>query len=269
MFENLTIEQISGLIIAAGALGTAAFAIVEGLKWLPFVGEFGFIVMLFRLGTLTEALEYAYGQPRPEMSSTPTMPMKSRKIKHRWWDTWSASSLVMSEELWDLLRAQYRGDQEKLSQFLRQGVRLGLTPATIERLASDLSMVNAKILKDTVQKIYEGDEGALLTAEERNVLGKFELAADARIEAALALAQSHYKGKLQVTAACIAILIALLASLSALSVGTIDFTSLQANSWSVLGRALFVGLLAVPVAPITHHIVEALKAVATAIGPKS
>lgn len=69
------------LVLAAGALGTAAFGIVEGLKWIAFVGEAGFPSMLRLLGeALQRALRAAYG-----------------------------------EQFERMLRAQYRGDQENFA----------------------------------------------------------------------------------------------------------------------------------------------------------
>jgi hypothetical protein len=261
-------EDIPGLILAAGALGTSAFGIVEGLKWLRFVGQFGFVVLIFRLGKLTQALEYAYGRPpatgqQSSVSQAPGQGSASQpkqvEIKRGRFYTWSESDQRLSEELWDLLRAQYRGDHEELARILRQGVRIGLTPENAEMLADDLRMVGATELKEVARKVRIGEA---LTDNERNVLGRFELAADTRIEAALTLAQSHFKGKLQLTAAVVAILIALLATLG-------QFIATGGGAWEVLGRSLLIGILAVPVAPITHDIVDALKAITGAVGPKS
>jgi hypothetical protein len=255
-------EDIPGLILAAAALGTAAFGIVEGLKWLRFVGQFGFAVMIFRLGTLTEALEYAYGRPQ-EVGSVPPPPENGnvpqpQEFKRGLFYKWSDSDKQVSQELYNLLRAQYRGDQAELARILRQGVRLGLTEDTADKMAADLRMVDAATLRAVAKKVRVG---TALADEERNVLGRFELAADTRIEAALTLAQSHFKGKLQLTAACAALLISLVVGLS-------QFLSAEGGEWSVLGRALLIGILAVPIAPIAHDIVDVLKAVTGAIGPK-
>ena len=86
-------EHLSTAVLAAGALGTAAFGIVEGLKVFPWLAEAGFVVIRRLLSPIENALDVAYG----------------------------ADSMR-------LLKAQYRGDTAELVRVIRQGVRIGLKP---------------------------------------------------------------------------------------------------------------------------------------------
>ena len=209
-------ENLGTVILATAALGTAAMGIVEALKWTA-LGEAGFGAILQLLGPLVSALQVAYGT---------------------------------AYEL--LLRAQYRGDQKDLARLLRQGVRVGVTEQNAKDVATFLGSIDAAQLQEAVRKAESGEE---LSAALRNVIGRFELAVDARIDAALALAQSRYAGTARVTASLVALIIAVVAGLA-----------LPGNRLLV---AIVVGIAAVPIAPIAKDLVSALKAATSAIGSKS
>ena len=209
-------ENLGTILLATGALGTAAFGIVEALKWTR-LGEAGFGAILTLLGPLRKTLLVAYGTDYEQ-----------------------------------LLRGQYRGDSRDLARSLRQGVRVGLTEEHAKELASFLGSIDAAMLQTAVRGAETGNE---LTPELRNVLGRFELAADARIDAALARAQSLYAGAARVTASLLALSIALVAGLTM----AIDRLPL----------AVLVGIAAVPLAPIAKDLVSALQAATKAIGTKA
>jgi|SRR3989344_1392222 len=208
-------ENIGTIILATGALGTAAFGIVEALKWTR-LGEAGFGAILKILGPIIKTLEVAYG---PDYRN--------------------------------LLRAQYRGDQRELVRTIRQGVRIGLTTTNAGQAAMFLGTVDAKILGKAVQQVEEGKE---LPAELRNVLGRFELAVDARIDAALALAKNNYVGAVRGAASIAALLIAL-------SVGFY-------LGGDAVFKAILVGVAAVPLAPISKDLMTALQSASKAIRAK-
>ena len=208
-------ENLGTIILATGALGTAAFGIVEALKWTR-LGEAGFGAIVKILGPISELLRTAYG---PDFQ--------------------------------DLLRAQYRGDQRDLTRVSRQGVRVGLTPANAAPAARFLGMIDSERLTQAAQQIEEGRE---LTAELRNVIGRFELAVDTRIDAALMLAQSHYVGATRVIASILAILIAVA-------------LGIYLGSEYVF-RAIMVGVAAVPLAPVAKDLVSALQSASKAIRMK-
>jgi hypothetical protein len=167
------VSNLSTFIAAAGALGTACFGIVEGLKWTS-LGEMGFGQITRYLGpALLGALRVAYG---PEYER--------------------------------LLRAQYRQDsqtQAGVAKTLRQGVRIGLTGQNAADIAGFLGNVDAPALTAAAKNIAAATD---LSAENRAAIGRFELAVDARIESALSRANDVYLGSIRFTAAALAILIA-------------------------------------------------------------
>ena len=208
----MLIDHLGAAVLAAGALGTAAFGIVEGMKRWRLVGEAGFTTLLKLLKPLLDALKKAYG-----------------------------------EDTERLLRAQYRGDSRELARIIRQGARLGLTPQNAAALATALGVVDPAKLVQVAEAIEAGKD---LTAEERNILGRFELAVDARIESAMTLALDIYRRTVIIVAAFIAVAIALLVG------------------WQLgvpLLQALLVGVAAVPLAPVAKDVAAALKAAADAM----
>jgi len=208
-------ENIGTIVLATGALGTAAFGIVEALKWTR-VGEAGFKAIVKMLGPVIETLEVAYGP----------------KFK-------------------DILRAHYRGERREFVRMIRQGVRIGLTQDNAEKMAVTLRTVDAAKLKDAARLVGEGGE---LSSDLRNTLGRFELAVDARIDAALTLAQARYVGTARGLASVVALFIAL----------AVGFY--LGNDY--IFQALLVGVAAVPVAPMAKDLVSALQAAGKAVGTR-
>jgi hypothetical protein len=206
-------DNLGAAVLAAGALGTAAFGIVEGLKRWRLVGEAGFEAIVRILGPLMDTLRSAYG---PDAVG--------------------------------LLRAQYRGDSQELARIMRQGTRLGLSARNAEKLAAALGVVGATELAEAAAAVESGHE---LTAEQRNVIGRFELAADARIDAAMILALDRYKGTVRITASFIAVGIAL-------GVGE------QFENVTRL-ESLLIGIAAVPLAPVAKDVATAVRAAAEAL----
>jgi hypothetical protein len=208
-------ENIGTIILATGALGTAAFGIVEALKWTR-LGEAGFTAILRVLGPIIEVIAKAYG-PDYEI----------------------------------LLRAHYRGDPRELTRVIRQGARVGLSAENALIAANFLGIIDGDKLADAARQVSEGRE---LSTELRNILGRFELAVDTRVDAALTLAQSHYVGTTRVTASIFAIVIAV-------AVGIY-----LGNDYIFTG--MLVGIAAVPLAPIAKDLVTALQSASKAISSK-
>jgi hypothetical protein len=212
------LPSLMELVAATGALGTASFGIVEGLKSRS-LGEFGFDTVSEMLGPLTASLHVAYG---PEYER--------------------------------LLRAQYRKDrehQDDIAKTLRQGVRVGLTKENAQKAAEFVGSVSPSALQAAVDAMAAG---APVSDEHRGVIGRFELAVDARIDSALALAKDRYLGAVRGCAYGIAIALALVAGIA-----------LGAR----LSLALLVGVAAVPVAPVTNDIVAAIQAATKALKGRS
>jgi hypothetical protein len=201
-------ENLGTVVLAVGALGTSAFGIVEALKWTP-LGLAGFGRITRLLGApAAAALEVAYG---PDYLT--------------------------------LLRAEYRAGRHegRLATTIRQGVRVGLTPSTAGDLATLSGVVDGSALQDVADVLQSGAE---LSAEQRSVLGRFELALDARIDAALALAADRYAGSLRMAASFVAIVIAML-------------VGVEFGQGPLL--SLVIGIAAVPIAPIAKDLSSAIK----------
>jgi hypothetical protein len=225
----MLLDSLGDLVLATGALGTAAFGIVEALKRTSMIGEAGFPAIPRLLGeALMGALRKAYG---PEVE--------------------------------DLLRAQYRGDLEALAKVLRQGMRIGLTPSNAEAIATTLGVVDAATLKAAATGLETGQE---LPPELRNALGRFELAADARIDAALALARDRYARSAKITASLFALVVAVVVAVF-IALGPPDPN--VGPPVQVVLTGILVGLAAVPLAPVAKDIAAALKAATEALKARS
>ena len=215
---GFNIDSLGPAIAAAGALGTASFGIVEALKWTP-LGAAGFGRIRSYLGpALESALETAYGP-----------------------------------DFLRLLRAQYRQDSQTqglVGKSLRQGVRIGLTAANAPDIARFLGTVDPEELKSAARAVTNCQA---LTDDQRSAIGRFELAADARISSALSRAQDVYLGTVRCAASVLSIV---LAEVAALMLGTND------GMWMV---GLLVGIVAVPLAPIANDVVGALQAATKAL----
>ncbi len=207
---TIDIDSLSGAVLAAGGLGTAAFGIVEALKW-TWLGYAGFGSIKSMLGPLLQTYQVAYGPA---------------------WER--------------LLSAQYRGDRAELTRVLRQGVRIGLTAQNAGAIATFIGTVSPADLESAARHTTAGTE---LPAELRNVLGRFELADDSRIDAAQALAQERYSGATRVSASVISLAVAII-------VGMI---------YDSLGLAVMIGIAAVPLAPIAKDLVTAIQSASTAL----
>jgi len=220
---GFTIDSLGKAIAAAGALGTACFGIVEALKWTP-LGAAGFGQIQRYLGPeLQAALRVAYGS-----------------------------------DFERLLRAQYRQDsqhQTLIAKSLRQGVRIGLNSKNAEAIATFLGTVEPSGLKSAVLQVEMAQP---LSDESRAAIGRFELAADARIDSALARAQDVYIGTVRSAASLLAIV---LAEIAAWLLGTGEDSG-GPDVWLV---GLLIGVVAVPLAPIANDVVGALQAATRAL----
>lgn len=210
----ISIANTPDTILATGALGTAAFGIVQAMKWTR-LGTAGFGKIRTALAPLLPALERAYGADYD-----------------------------------GLLVGQYRSERSEgeLPRTLRQGIRIGLTEDNAPEMAQFVGTVDGEILQKTAAKIEKGQE---LSEEERGVLGRFELAVDARIDSALAQAESVYIGAVRSAASLVALAIAIA---TAGVYKTHDMT-----------MAVLIGIAAVPLAPIAKDLSSAIQAAANAI----
>lgn len=218
MAGNIEITDYLGtIVLATGALGVAAAGIVDGLK-MRLLGHTGFQQLRDMLGApLWQALDVAYG-PQGDK----------------------------------LMREQYRdgGAKGELPKTLRQGIRIGLTPDNAREIAGDLGVVKAEVLAKAATAIVNGQD---LDNADRAAVGRFELAADARIQAGLSLAEARYAAAARCAASWVALILALLtAAALQCEAGAFDL-----ELW--LG-AVLAGLAAVPLAPIAKDVASGIQA---------
>jgi len=212
--------DLGEFVLAAGAVGTAAMGIVEGFKatWLQ---PPGFLSLDKSLAWARPALIKAYGT--------------------------DYKKLLMS--LFRLNRSD--GD---LPRILRQGVRIGLDENNARGMEEALLGKDNNQLTAIAKKV---SKGAKLEDPDRNILGRFEVAADARIDAALALGERAYINIIRFGAFMVALVLSLVTAL------------LVKPDFGGFLTALITGLVAVPLAPIAKDVAKALQSAAKAIGGKS
>ncbi len=216
------IEDMVNIVLAAGALGTASFGIVEGLKFFRFFGLLGFDEIRKNLGPLWDTLSVAFG---PEYKS--------------------------------MLEGVYFGDRADLERTLRQGIRIGLTQTNAEDAASILNTISGVDLKKAAA-IIEAGKG--LPDSLKNVVGRYELAADARVDAAMRLAEARYVVGQKISAMAVALVAAVLA-------GIVMYWSSYRPG--IFFQSLIVGVAAVPLAPIAKDVATALQSAARALRQKA
>jgi hypothetical protein len=250
--SQVTLTNITAIVLAVGALGAAAFGVVEafgksvasstwkvvnpstgeiagGFRGLPYVG---FKAVQDHMAPLAPALTAAYG---PDYQK--------------------------------IILGQYRYGRGagEAPATLRQGVRIGLSmldepsiekmihdvwgarPSRTARLASALAARNANIGS------VEAGSGAVPREEAEALLASFITALDARQDAAFSLAEERYTAAARGWAAIAALVLALGLNFIADATG-------EALPWGVAG---FVGVVAVPLAPISKDLA---KAIADAVG---
>jgi len=242
--------DLADLVLATGAVGTAAFGVVEGAKSFRCIAMMGYrhvSSLLERLG-LSGVLERAYGS-----------------------------------HVEDMLEALYRKDARELGRMIRQGVRIGLRSDDARLISTHLGWEKALVdaLSHAVARIpqpealtrvsdQEGGPGASLPLSDadRGVIARFELAIDSRIEAATFAADKTFAGRARWAAAWVAISLSLFAAAAGV---TLEPTPATPLGWlESLERnwvwALVIGIAATPLAPIAKDLARTLQAARRAIG---
>ncbi len=234
MDSALVVQEIEQnwhiIILSIGALGTASFGIVEGLKWLDFVGLRGYNTLIKSFdASFFNALTKAYGKDYEAF-----------------------------------LKAQYRSDRATggLNRVLRQGVRVGLHEDNAVELANWVGVngVDAETLKQVAAELStpRDPDAPVDPAEEdkkRRQLGRFELAIDTRIDAAIVKANSRYTGAMRGLATITAFVLT-----AVVAYGLLDWPFPE-GLWLVF----VIGAAAVPVAPIAKDLASSLTSAANAL----
>ena len=242
---GVLVDSLGTLALAAGALGTAAFGIVDGLKVIPWIDLAGFERLFSRTGRRWPT--------RIRANLDPLLP---------------ALTLAYGDDVMELLKAQYRSGRGKgdLPRTLRQGVRIGLglmPDSGVATAAQGLGLPaatagqvgRALVAARSARPPALGQPEAIvaplaITEDDRAALARLENAIDARIDAALVLADTLYVTQTKVVASMVAVGIGVL-------VGT-----MLGRPWWV---GLFIGLVAVPLAPVAHDAATALQEAVKAV----
>lgn len=134
-------------------------------------------------------------------------------------------------------------------------IRLGLTSTTASALAAGIDAIDGTSLAAVAAKL---ERGTALSEEELALLARFDSVIDIRLSAAYERAEQYFRNSAKVAAGAVAIVLSLVVSLS--SPGIIGTTG--APEWLV---AILIGLIAVPIAPVSKDLTSALASTVRAL----
>lgn len=215
---------VGSAILAIGALGTAAFGLVDALKALPDGGisNAGYVF-------IEQALQSFFsGQTR----KAATGDMK---------------------RLYDVLHGNWINgipvsDQKAIAKSL---IKLRLNATTADAFAKATG-VDPTTLKTVGEKM---SNGMSLMANETNVLGRFDLALTAILDDGYQHADQRYRNSSKLAAMVISTILALIGGFAITTQPAISYL-LSSEIW----RAFLAGILATPLAPISKDLASALSA---------
>jgi hypothetical protein len=226
------ITSLGANIVGVGALGTAAFGLVDSLKALPGGG-------LSRCGF--KFVRAAIVKLTPPVASL------------------DKTELSRDSILYTLLSQWINGvDKSNQISIAKSLIKLRLIPETAPALAAATG-VDAAILSLVAAKIQEGAGAAsstqdpnALTTRESDIYGRFDLLLNALLDQAYQRADQRYRNVAKVAAIPVALGLALVAA------AFINWT----NYWA---PAVLIGLVSTPIAPIAKDISSAITTAAQAI----
>lgn len=245
-------ENLGTAALAIGALGTASYGVVDGLfKAFTWFDSAGF-ERIFAVGGKEGGRRF---YPSHKATLDPLLP---------------ALKIAYGSDVIELLRAQYRGGRVSgdLPRTLRQGVRIGFGMMEVSSIAlvatelgvtADIANLAAEAIDGARRQRFQAEQSKsgsdsvsslqpALTDEQRSAMARLETMIDARIDAALALAETQYV----VQTKLLAMLVSLVISFGVGASGGM----LVAGKW---GWCLIVGLAAVPLAPVAKDLSTALQ----------
>jgi hypothetical protein len=236
---TIDISRITADIAAIGALGTAAFGLVDSLKALPGGGisRSGFKFIRASIVKLT-----------PPVASL------------------EKTELSRDSILYTLLSQWINGvDKSNQISIAKSLIKLRLIPETAPALAAATG-VDAAILTAVAIKIQKGAGTAstpqdpnALTIQESDVYGRFDLLLNTLLDQAYQRADQRYRNAARATAVPIAIVLAVLGAY--LVFGDKNFTG------GNIALAIVVGLISTPIAPIAKDIASAITTATQAFQP--
>lgn len=226
-----TFTQLANFIGAAGGLGLAAAGLVDATK--AFAGgssNIGFRQIVNTLRPFDAALTIAVGP--------------GADWQHMLWAHW--------------INGRSKDEQKAIAKSL---IRLGLSPQTAPILAAAAGLSETILTAATVSIA----NGVPLTGEQLNILGRLDAVVETRLDAAFERADQAYRNVSKVLAAAVSVILAVGAGgilyaddlAKAVAATTSNglagyFTSRQ------FALALILGIVAVPLAPISKDLISAL-----------
>lgn len=224
---NEVLSRIGTEIIAIGALGTAAFGLVDAFKALPGGGisRSGFKFIRAVIIKLTPSV--------PALDST---------------------ELSRDSILYTLL-SQWINGVEKSNQIsiAKSLIKLRLTPETAQALAGATG-VDPKILNQVAIKIQTGDSSGF-TTQESDVYGRFDLLLNTLLDQAYQRADQRYRNAARAAAIPVSVVLAVVAGYYVIGAGF--------DGEHVI-LAVLLGLISTPLAPVAKDIASAISTAAQA-----
>lgn len=224
MLPTINAATLPDIIAALGGLGLASFALVDATKYLKMGGMSysGFSVIRSAINLFL---------PKPELANSINVSSA---------EPLDAAMLQMLHAHW--INGIPLGDQKAIAKSL---IKLQLTPSSADRFAK-VTSVDPKALTEVARRMNSG-EG--LDDPLSNVLGRFDLALTAILDAAYQRADQRYRNHAKFYAGSVAIALAVFGGY------TLE------NSFGMnLLPYVFCGVLAVPLAPISKDLASAISA---------
>jgi hypothetical protein len=223
------LASTTAAIAAAGGLGTAAFGLVDATK------AFGGGVSNCGFGHVRTALA-----------------------------PFSAALASTSSDWMVTIRANWingvpKDDQKAAAKAL---IRLGLSAGNARAMA-----VPGHVDPDRLDAIIKAVEaGAPLTSQDADVLGRFNAAIDAAMDAGFELGDQQYRNSCRLVGGVFAVALALWAGYLIDRAGLSTLPDHAGYLFSsTFWAALFVGIVAVPLAPVAKDLASALQTAANAV----
>lgn len=209
-------EGLGNILAAITALGLASFALVDAFKLLPFGGVS--YVGFARIRALVNRLLSDADRKGP---------------------------MGVAEQLLAIwVSGKALADQKAVAKSL-----LKLNPENADRFAK-LTEVDAETLKTVAAKVQTG---AALSEAELTVMGRFDLALTALIDAAYLRADQRYRNGTRALACVVAVLLAVAGGIA------LGGTQVLHNETELL-KLVLAGLFATPLAPLSKDLTSALAA---------
>jgi hypothetical protein len=242
------INNLGKEVVAIGALGTAAFGLVDSFKALPGGG-------ISRCG-------FKHVRSAIEKLTPPVAALNNTELGRE-------AILATLESQW--INGVDKSNQISIAKSL---IKLRLTPDTAPALAAATG-VKAEVLTEVARKIQEGISDApapagslpgqqdknLLSPRELDIYGRFDLLLNTLLDQAYQHADQRYRNIARASAIPVAVLLAIV---GACLVFNINCTNLTGNL-DKLGMAVLTGLISTPIAPIAKDIASAISTAAQAL----